>query len=176
MDFDYSVEYFSARLPLGEFLGAFVDVPRFLSFCEGCPDFGGRWSCPPYDFDPLDYWGGFSEIEVFVSQIFPEGDTHEAHMECFRAEKRRLTELLMAKEAENPGSRHLSAGNCALCEKCTRPDGLPCRRPDDMRYSIESLGGDVVGVVQKLFGIELKWAKDGKLPEYYTLTTGLLLK
>lgn len=38
----------------------------------------------------------------------------------------------------------LGAGACTVCEKCTAPEGLPCRFPDQTQYSMEGSGIDVV--------------------------------
>ena len=59
---------------------------------------------------------------------------------------------------------------------CTRPEGKPCRYPEKMRYSIESIGGNVGKTVSKLLGIELEWIQDGKVPSYFVLCGGLLKK
>ena len=45
-----------------------------------------------------------------------------------------------------------------------------------MRYSIESLGGNVGLTVSKLMGIELEWVTEGKVPSYFVLVGGLLKK
>ena len=57
---------------------------------------------------------------------------------------------------------------------CSRPLGLPCRHPDKCFRSLESLGGDVALITKELFGFELLWPKDGKLPEYYMFVGALL--
>lgn len=45
-----------------------------------------------------------------------------------------------------------------------------------MRYSIEALGGNVGKTAEKLLGVEIKWAADGKLPGYFMLVCGILTK
>ena len=50
----------------------------------------------------------------------------------------------------------------------------PCKMPFKMRYSIESLGGKVDQTIEDLFGYKIKYAKDGKLPEYLIFVGGLL--
>ena len=52
----------------------------------------------------------------------------------------------------------------------------PCRRPELMRYSIESLGGDVCATAQNLLATPIKWASEGRVPEYFVLVCGLLTK
>ena len=43
-----------------------------------------------------------------------------------------------------------------------------------MRYSIESIGGNVGLTLGKLMGIELEWMEEGRLPHYFVLVCGLL--
>lgn len=44
-----------------------------------------------------------------------------------------------------------------------------------MRYSIESLGGNVGLTIEKLMGIHLEWMEEGRLPHHFVLVSGLLL-
>jgi hypothetical protein len=44
-----------------------------------------------------------------------------------------------------------------------------------MRYSIESLGGDVGLTAERYLGQPLLWIKDGILPDYLMLVGALLL-
>ena len=54
--------------------------------------------------------------------------------------------------------------------------GEPCRMPGRMRYSLEALGGDCGGALERYFGETLQWAKGNKLPEQLLLLGGLLMK
>ena len=76
----------------------------------------------------------------------------------------------------HPGSSRLALAGCDECGDlgCSRPLGLPCRHPDRCFRSLESLGGDVALITKELFGFELLWPKDGKLPEYYMFVGALL--
>ena len=75
---------------------------------------------------------------------------------------------------ENDDSVALFLGRCSLCMKCTREFGMPCKMPFKLRYSIESLGGDVDRTINDLFGFEILYASDNKLPEYLIFVGGLL--
>ena len=92
--------------------------------------------------------------------------------------KKDMSRELYEMEKEYPGSISLSAGSCDLCkeEGCSRVKGEPCRYPDQMRYSIESIGGNVGKTVSKLMGYELEWVEEGKVPSYFVLVGGLLKK
>ena len=174
-------EYTVARLTSGpiaveEFLRRWVDVPRFLACCRQCPNWGGRWSCPPYDFQPEDWWRQFDHVllegrKLCFSPRSREERSLDWGLSALKAEKDRLLEELLAREAG--GSQALAAGACTLCAACARGAGQPCRRRDRMRYSIESLGGDVGAIARDCFGTELLWSDDGRLPAYYLLVGGM---
>ena len=83
---------------------------------------------------------------------------------------------LLELERKYPGSRAFYAGTCHLCPEgtCARSEGRPCRYPDRIRPSLESLGFDIGKTASELLGIELKWSEPGSsgLPEYFTLVSG----
>lgn len=56
-------------------------------------------------------------------------------------------------------------GNCFYRPKgtCTRAEGKPCRHPDLVRPSPEAYEFDIVRTASELFGLELKWGKEGLL-------------
>ena len=172
------------RILVSEYLEQYVDVAGFLEYCKECEHYGKYWSCPPYDFDPLDYWKKFRYLYVIGTQIIfdketvarvTEKDAREKYMrEVLMDEKKILSDRMRALEKKYPGSISLSAGgNCDICSRCARQISKPCAYPDSVRYSIESLGGNVGKTVSKLLNIELLWMED-KLPEYFTLVNGFL--
>ncbi|MBO4331077.1 MAG: metal-binding protein [Oscillospiraceae bacterium] len=163
-----------AKIGIEEFVEKYVDTERFGQACSQYGNYNKRWSCPEYDFDTLGYWRNFKTLRVFAEQIFTGGKgAAEAYAEYGRM-KNELDERLLAMESE--GSVSLAAGSCSRCAQCTRTSGKPCVHPDAMRYSIESLGGDVVKTAAELLGTEIKWAASGELPEYFLLVGGLLEK
>lgn len=182
----YTVKRFETSIPVAEYLEGFVDIPTFLEACKACPNYNQVWSCPPYAFDVEEYWKKYEKLELLAAQIlFEEAYTERLYtkeelegilQQVLPVEKQRLTEELMEREKESSGSISLSAGSCQQCrEGCTKPEGKPCRFPDKMRYSLESLGGNVGLTLQKLFGIELEWMEEGKLPHHFVLVMGLLI-
>ena len=48
--------------------------------------------------------------------------------------------------------------------------------PQELRYSIESIGGDVSKLTERYFGKSLLWIENGVLPEYFLLAGGFLKK
>lgn len=181
----YQIKKLEGGMDIAKYLEDYVDIPTFLECCRACPNYGNLWSCPPYDFDVEAYWRQYAYLKVYATQIIFEKEdverTYESRElkgimeETLGAEKARLAEWMEQKEKEHPGSRALSAGSCMLCESCRRGEEKPCRYPEKMRYSIESLGGNVGKTASKLLGVELVWMEENRLPAYFVLVNGLLL-
>jgi predicted metal-binding protein len=173
----YRTERLEASIDIASYIDGYVDVERFLACCRECPNYGQLWSCPPYDFDPLDIWRAFDTLMVLAyrvtwSRAYTEGEMDMVHDRI----KQKIADELYVMESHSPGSLSLSAGSCQLCEGCTRPCGQPCRYPDQLRYSIESLGGNVGNTLTDLCGVRLEWIEEGKLPTHMVLAGGLLKK
>ncbi|RDB63292.1 hypothetical protein C1878_05390 [Gordonibacter sp. 28C] len=89
--------------------------------------------------------------------------------------KRDLEDGLLERERETPGSKALFPGSCSRCTApCRRTLGRQCASPETLRFSIESLGGDVGLMQRELFGLDLVWASAGEIPAHYQLVGGLL--
>lgn len=186
-DVSVRTERFENTVSVEEYVDRCVDVEQFLQCCKDCHNYNKIWSCPPYDFRPEDYWRRYTTFRIIGIKIFlPEAllagtYTKEEQAEIFEKilfpQKEKLNAELLALEKAFPGSISLSGGSCQQCEaaQCTREKGLPCRFPDRMRYSVESLGGNVGLTVTKYLYQELQWMEEGKLPRYFMLVGGLLL-
>ncbi|MBR2547987.1 MAG: hypothetical protein IKF07_07355 [Eubacterium sp.] len=89
-----------------------------------------------------------------------------------------LLEQLVSLEKIYPGSNALIPGSCIVCGygNCARKLGKPCRHPEKMHHSLESLGSDLDKTTRELFGIEMKWIVDNELPDYFVQIGGLLIK
>jgi predicted metal-binding protein len=174
---NYTIRELEARVPLSEYLVDCVDVPRFLAYCEACPNFGTVWSCPSYDFDPMEVWNRYGDLRLYARMLIPDspGQDEQAALFALREEKDKYLDILFNWEVETPGSLALAAGSCTLCAPCTRPSGRPCQKPEQMRYSIDSLGGDVGLTASRYFGYPLQWIQDDILPDYLMLVGGLLI-
>ena len=173
------------ELPCSEYFEGYVDIERFAACCVQCGGYGRTWACPPYDFDPASIWKSHQSVLIRAKKVLiPEEDrakrmTNEelnrySH-ELLLPVKRELMDELYAMEAEAQGSLALSAGGCDICSQCTRPEGGACRFPEKLRFSVESLGGDVILTCQRLLGEEVLWAENGMLPDHF-LIVGALLK
>jgi len=179
----YRLEEYKNMTTIENYLKNYVDVEDFLIFCKACGCYGQVWSCPPYDFDPEEYWKKYRYIYIIGTKMTFDpnaADNEIGKEETMRYIKREyhkikdtLSEKMRQLERKYPGGVSLSAGNCNICEICTRPTGEACRCPDELRYSIESLGGNVIKTAEELLGFGLIWS-GGDLPEYLTLVNGFL--
>ncbi|MBR5128978.1 MAG: DUF2284 domain-containing protein [Firmicutes bacterium] len=174
----YNIERSEKTIKVDEYIKGYVNVEEFLQYCKECKNYEAVWSCPSYNFNPEDYWKEYDEFLIVARKIIFGPDVDVARsFEIMYEVKDDMSRELYELEKEYPGSISLSAGSCSMCkEGCTRIEGLPCRYPDLMRYSIESLGGNVGKTVSKLMGYELEWVEEGKLPSYFVLVGGLLKK
>lgn len=171
-------ERLEAAPSIEEYVQTCVDVPRFLEYCKACGSYGNRWSCPPFREDPMEIWARFQALRL-IAYVLPSepGQSVPQALDNLKLAKARMMEEALELERTIPGSLALSAGTCTMCgENCTRPEGKPCRYPEQMRYSIEALGGDVAKTAERYLHKPLLWIKDNVLPEYLVLVGGLLLK
>lgn len=177
----YHCEIQKRRVPLIEFRRNLVNVPRFSGYCQDCPNFGQTWSCPPFDFDPMELWERYEGLLLFVYKVtFPKERLFPGERRAFERDelpriKAAMARELLSLEAANPGSLALFGGRCTWCPVCARVEGKPCRMPDRMRYSIEALGGDCGGALERYFGETLQWAQGNRLPEQLLFLGGVLL-
>ena len=179
----YSVTQKETTIGAAEFIARYRDVERIREYCLQCPGYGTSWGCPPFDFDPCTVSDGFESVKLMGTIMeFDEATSatcknaeqsaamgREAMEEVWKTWLPQLYEM----EREMPGSRCFTF-RCVLCpEGCTRPEGKPCRHPERLRHSLESVGFDIVAMTRDLLGIELEWSTDGSLPKHITLVTAL---
>ena len=180
---NYTVSSKQVTLAASELIARYRDVERIGAFCRQCSGYGKKWNCPPFDFDPCIVSDGFKTATVMGTTIEFDEPTRVA---CTTAEqssavgRKAMEEVwkdvlprLYEMERQSPGSRCFTF-RCSLCPQgCTRPEGKPCRHPDMMRYSLESVGFDIVAMTRDLLGINLEWSTDGSLPRHLTLVTAV---
>ena len=143
-------EYTSPTLPVAQFVERYVDTDHYDAGCRGCDNYGQVWVCPPYDFSVSGYWSGFREVCLRGVQLrfSPEEQARSYHPEDLAERLRQLfsrtaRQMILRLREEYPRSDILTVGGCHLCEHCTRPKGRPCRYPEGIGYTLESLGCDV---------------------------------
>lgn len=175
-----------AQVDMAQYIKDCVDVPRIIKGCQGCKNYAKLWSCPPYDFDPVIVWRYYSKLTLLArkiilpnelsERIFDNDELMTQYLEIWNKERRKFFIELMELERGIPDSLMLAAGCCDECAICARTKGAPCIKPDRLRYSMESLGGDVDKTLELYFNERLLWGREGHMPEYMLLVGGLMQK
>lgn len=182
---NYTVTSKEVTVDAATLIDRYRDVERIGAYCKQCPAYGQSWGCPPFDFDPCTVSDGFKTVKLMGTTITFDDTTREActtpemsaatGREAMEQVWKTVLPRLYEMEREVPGSRCFTF-RCTLCaEGCTRPQGLPCRHPELLRHSLESVGFDIVAMTRDLLGIDLEWSADGSLPRHLTLVTALFL-
>lgn len=187
-NFEPERKILSTEISVQDFIEHCVDVPRFRECCEVCPNFGKTWSCPPYDFDPLDYWKQYQTFFLYAIKTTTPKELLEKTYELddlmriggaitFTAVKV-MDDFLEKEHQKHPGSQIIGGGKCLLCgeNNCARQNNEPCRFPDQLVYSIESLGGNVQETLKRYLNEDIYWGEAGHLAPYYIRIGGLLRK
>ncbi len=176
------IKKLTADVDVDEYYENYVDFEKFSKLCiEEQEMLGYNWSYPPFDFDVDELWKSFNKLKLIAFKIdfskeeleteFSDQELEYVLKRFERFKTRLMNDIYVL---ENEDSQGLFLGKCALCMKCTREFGMPCKMPFKMRYPLEALGADVDKTVEDIFGYKIKYAKDGKLPEYLIFVGGVL--
>ena len=66
MLFQYHIREMTAETSAEEFVTHFVHVEKFLPFCQQCSSYNTRWTCPPFDFDPMTIWQSYRGLRLYA--------------------------------------------------------------------------------------------------------------
>lgn len=174
--YKYQIENYTADIPVEDYISGFRDEQYFHELCKQCTNYGNSWGCPPFDFDTEDFLRQYSHVHLMAAKITPEDNDIpvEDTQRFILPERIRIERELLDMEKKYGGRSFAYIGKCLHCPdgRCTRTCGKPCLHPDKVRPSLEAFGFDITKTLSELFGIELLWGKDGKLPEYLVLVSG----
>ena len=148
----YFVQSTEQRVPIAEYLSACVDVEKFIGYCRACRNYGRRWSRPSFDFDPLDLWKPLSGHPY--SRPRPdacERRGHGGHDGGAEAGEGKTDGCAAENGAGYAGQPCPLSRQLFPLRQLYPPEGIPCREPERMRYSIEALGGDLSETMERYF-------------------------
>ncbi len=147
----------------------FSDRIRYI--CENeCPRYGQSWACPPgvgsvadckarcLQYSRCLAIGTVTECRD-IADISETLSTRKDH----EAVTNRVGDLLREQGAE---PYILSTDSCAVCAKCTYPEGAPCRHRDIMHPCIESHGINIIPTLEAN-GLEFQYG--GNIITWYSL-------
>lgn len=185
----FTAKTYISSISVEKYISQYRDSDKFIVFCKECNKYNNCWACPPYDFDTDQYISRYKNAYIIGTKLTPSQNiisvctdaekSKSAGAEIIAAARRELDVSLLLLESHFPDSKAFFAGTCHLCNTmnntmdCTRISGKPCRYPEKIRHSLESLGFDIGKTTEKLLNIELKWSSDGSLPEYLALVSAL---
>jgi predicted metal-binding protein len=136
---------------------ALIPEERIRAYCEEnkCGNYGRNYSCPPHAGELDDFREKLKEFKRgYLLQYSEEMDTRKDLKKLLRS-KDDFHEMVLKLEEylRKQGINKvwgLIGGNCGLCRRCKILKGKPCKHPDKARVSLEAIGIDVVGLLEKL--------------------------
>jgi predicted metal-binding protein len=147
----------------------FSDRIRYICQAE-CPRYGKSWACPPGVGSVTECKAkclGYQECLVVgtITECLDIADIDETL--ATRPEHEKLTDQV-ADMLRDMGVEPyvLSTDSCAICTKCTYPQGQPCRHGDKMHPCIESHGINLIPTLEEN-GLEFQYG--GNIVTWYSL-------
>ena len=127
---------------------------RIRYICQHeCPMYGKTWACPPAVGEVEDCKAKCLSYQncLVIGTIVEVADSADipGTLET-RADHEKVTNQvrdLMREQGVQPYI--LSTEACAVCERCTYLDGLPCRMPGKMHPCVESHGINVIPTLEQ---------------------------
>lgn len=176
----YTIERYTAEVDASRYINDFHDAGYFIKFCQQCRNYGRRYGCPPFDFEPLSVIEEYDKVRIIGVKIIPKDKKLplEAANELMEPVTTELNEELLEMEKLLGGMSFGFVGSCPYCggAPCARIEGKPCKHPDKVRPSLEAFGFDMGKTAKELLSLEIKWSKGLLIPEYLTLVCGIFYK
>ena len=181
---EYMFSHFSVNIGVEELIHSYRDAEKFIVYCKECKRYNTCWACPPFDFNTDECLTSYQTAYIIGTKIILNKEAIDNYQgwdkctkisyEIIKKVRKRLDNTLLKLEKQYPESKAFFAGTCHLCplEKCTRIIGKPCILPERIRPSLEAFGFDVSKISSELLNIEMKWSRNGILPEYFTMVSG----
>jgi predicted metal-binding protein len=153
----------------------------FSSLCQsGCENYDRKWSCPPCNPTFTSYSKDYACC-LLVLLYCDLGQFNYIKGEYLKIRasntilKSQSDKLLRYLEAELSG-KMISNGSCRLCKPCSKKLGDICRHPQNLRFSLESLGLNVEMLSSDILGHTLQWYRNRTSPDYSSVIGGVLVK
>lgn len=160
-------------------LRTYEDKYKFESLCAiGCPNYNKKWACPPLSPTYSNVSEEYSTIILLLLHCnlsqFNHVKTEYMKIKASNSILKSSSDRFMRFLEKRYSGVMLSNGSCRLCNPCNRKKGLECKRPQEVRYSLEALGLNVGAISKEYFNHKLLWYSDKTAPLYSSVLTGLL--
>lgn len=175
-----TINFMINTLPISKMVSC-IEEMHVRNLCKtGCTNYGNKWSCPPYsrkitellltnDYDGAIIICGYINLND-MNYINNSYQRIKAANMILKSKCEKMVRQLEKKL----GGYSLLSGSCNLCKPCYKKRGLPCKKPDTMRYSLESTGINVELLMEKYCNHKLLWYKKGHDLQYTSVVTMLL--
>lgn len=156
----------------------YINVTRFSKLCKiGCPNYGKKWSCPPYSPTFNQFTSNYKNISICLlyMELNQFSYIKNDYLKIKAANtilKSRIDKTL--RQLKKKDSYYISTGSCRMCKPCKCKLNKPCVHPDIKTYSFEALGVNVSDMLKDLFDFRLLWYSKKYLPQYTSVVAGLL--
>lgn len=170
----YKTKSVYKKVDVKDYKSKYLHIERFLNLCKECHNFNNRYSCPPYEFDINEFIDKYKYAYIIGTKIIVDKNKvkPEDIYPIIKEVRVDLDKKLIEKEKKYNNSLALFAGCCVLCDTCEKEFSRPCKNPDLLRYSFESLGFDVTSTAKEVLDTEILWSKNGEVLDYYFLVAG----
>lgn len=154
----------------------------FLEMCKsGCRNYNQKYSCPPLSpsfklvtKDKPYLFVLMLKIDLSQLSNFNYAEYHKLRIGN-AVIKPRIEKIMRLLEKEF-NTKYISTGTCRLCKPCQKKLQKPCKHPDKMRFSLESLGVDCNKLSKDVFNIPLLWFANKTCPKYTAVVCALPFK
>lgn len=144
----------------------------------GCPNYGKKWSCPPFakPFPTICNLYSDACLLCFSTEMSFYSDVKNAYLAVKAANVtlKSLIERCARKIEKYTGGYALLSGSCRLCKPCGCKSGYPCQHPDKMRYSMEATHLNVQRICLDFLAHPLLWYESKRLPKYTSVVSLIL--
>jgi hypothetical protein len=116
----YQIRKTETLVPVREIVKQDIHADKYIEYCRQCPNFGIKWSCPPYDFDVSSVWCRYADLNLIAVQIYfdeallrktySEQELNHIQNRCIEEVRIGLDCELLAMEQTTPGSLALLSG------------------------------------------------------------------
>ena len=164
---------------LTEVVNSHVFPDSLAELCRnGCINYNKKWCCPPNakPFNILSKSFGRAIITCMYlhTDEFSHVQNKYLRIKAANMVLKKLSNRL-SKEVEQALNGHaLLNGSCNLCRPCNYKISLPCKRPEQMRYSMEATGINVENLLKEVFEFELQWYTAKSMPTYTSVVSCVL--
>lgn len=174
-----SIKVKGKLIPDTSVLYDYYEKAKIEAACEkGCPNYGNKWSCPPYSKHFLNIEEEYSMgyLLCFSTEMKNYLDIKNKYLAVKAANVtlKTLIEKCARRIEEYAGGYSLLSGSCRFCKPCQCKIKQPCKHPDRMRYSMEATALNVQKMCFDFLGHELLWYENKKLPEYTSVVALIL--